>query len=53
MFVYKSVKTTALNKNHVAHKSWTITDETAGIYGVVSYSGHYSRGEWAISDTSC
>jgi len=53
MFVYKTVKTTALTKKHVAHKSWTITDETAGTYGVVSYSGHYSRGDWDISDTAC
>lgn len=53
MFIYKPVKTTPLNKKHVAHKSWTITDETAGTFGIVSYSGEYSRGEWSISDTSC
>jgi len=53
MFVYKPVKTTALNKKHVAHKNWTVTDETAANYGVISYSGHYSRGEWSISDPNC
>ena len=53
MFIYKSVKTTALNKTHVAHKSWTVTDETAGTYGVVSYSGHYSRGDWDFGDSTC
>ena len=50
MFVYKPIKSTALNKTHIAHKSWTATDETANTLGVVSYSGHYSRGEWSIGD---
>ena len=53
MFIYKPVKSTPLNKKHIAHKSWTITDETSGTYSIVSYSGHYSDGEWNISDTSC
>ena len=53
MFIYKPVKTTPLNKKHVAHKSWTVTDETSANFGVVSYSGEYSRGEWSVSDTAC
>ena len=50
MSIYKEVKTTPLNKKHVAHKSWTITDETAANYGIVSFSGQYSDGDFSISD---
>ena len=50
MSIYKEVKTTPLNKKHVAHKTWTITDETAASLGIVSYSGQYSNGEFSISD---
>jgi len=53
MFTYKSVKTKVLKKIHTAHKSWTVTDSTAGTYGIVSYSGYYSDGDWDISDPSC
>ena len=52
MFVYKDVKTTPLNKKHIAHKEWTITDETATNLGIVSYSGQSSNGEFYISDPS-
>ena len=51
-FVYKDVKTTPLNKKHIAHKEWTISDETSGTFGIVSYSGQYSNGEFSISDPS-
>ena len=53
MFIYKAVKSKVLKKVHTAHKSWTITDSTAGTYGIVSYSGYYSDGDWDISDASC
>ena len=52
MFVYKDVKTTPLNKKHIAHKEWTITDETAPNFGIVSYSGQASNGEFYVSDPS-
>tara|TARA_R100001015_G_scaffold2931_1_gene965 strand:- start:2895 stop:4703 length:1809 start_codon:yes stop_codon:yes gene_type:complete len=50
MSIYKEVKTTPLNKKHVAHKSWTITDETAANHGIISFSGQYSDGDFSISD---
>ncbi len=52
-FTYKPIKGTSLaDKKYTMHKSWTVTDETAGAYGIVSYSGQYSNGEWSISDNN-
>ena len=50
-FKYKPVKGTTLRfQNQTLHKAWTVTDETQANYGIVSYSGQYSNGDWNISD---
>ena len=49
--VYKSIKQgPQARKVYTTHKKWTVTDETQTLYGVVSYSGQYSNGDWNISD---
>ena len=50
MSIYKEVKTTPLNKKHVAQKTWTITDETAGNLGIVCYIGQFSNIDFSIGD---
>jgi hypothetical protein len=50
-FTYKSLDSTNSSvTKYTAHKSWTITDETAPSYGVVSLSGSYSSGSLNIGD---
>ena len=52
MSIYKEVKTTPLNKRHIAHKKWTVTDEDQSKYGIIFYEGQCSRGSFSISDVN-
>jgi len=50
-FTYKALDSKKSSaKKYTAHKSWTITDETAPSYGVVPLSGSYSSGSFNIGD---
>ena len=50
-FTYKSLdsKKSSVTK-YTAHKSWTITDETAETYGVYAYTGSYRSSSFNIGD---
>ena len=50
-FTYKALDSKKSSaKKYTAHKSWTVTDETADSYGIVALSGSYSSGSFNIGD---
>jgi len=50
-FTYKALDSKKSSaKKYTAHKSWTVTDETANTYGIISLSGSYSSGSFNIGD---
>ena len=50
-YMYKPIKSsTKSRKTFIAHKQWTITDETAPTFNVQQYFGRFSNGSFSIGD---